>query len=128
MQLLSIFHYVLGALAVLAGCFPLLYVGLGIAMLTGGFDANQPNPPPPELGWIFLGIGSALILLCWGVAIAILVAGRKLSTRRNYTFCLVVAGVECLMVPIGTILGIFTIVVLMRPSVKQLFEAAADGV
>ena len=32
-----------------------------------------------------------------------------------------VGGVECLFFPFGTILGVFTIVVLMRDSVKELF-------
>jgi len=29
--------------------------------------------------------------------------------------------------PFGTVLGVFTIVVLVRPSVKQLFEASPDA-
>jgi hypothetical protein len=33
----------------------------------------------------------------------------------------VMAGVECIFAPFGTVLGVFTIIVLMRESVKQLF-------
>jgi hypothetical protein len=33
------------------------------------------------------------------------------------------AGVECLFMPFGTVLGVFTIIVLMRESVKQVFAA-----
>jgi hypothetical protein len=36
-------------------------------------------------------------------------------------FCLVMGGVECLFMPFGTVLGVFTIIVLMREPVKQLF-------
>jgi len=36
-------------------------------------------------------------------------------------FCFVVACIECLFMPFGTVLGAFTIIVLMRPSVKNLF-------
>jgi len=31
------------------------------------------------------------------------------------------AGVECMFMPFGTVLGVFTIIVLMRPSVKEIF-------
>jgi hypothetical protein len=31
------------------------------------------------------------------------------------------AGVECIFMPFGTVLGAFTLVVLLRESVKQLF-------
>jgi hypothetical protein len=33
------------------------------------------------------------------------------------------AAVECLFMPFGTVLAVFTLVVLLRPAVKQLFEA-----
>jgi hypothetical protein len=35
----------------------------------------------------------------------------------------VVAGINCLHIPLGTVLGIFTIVVLCRESVRELYEA-----
>jgi hypothetical protein len=38
-------------------------------------------------------------------------------------FCLVVAGVSCLFMPFGTILGVLSLIVLNRPSVKLLFSA-----
>ena len=34
---------------------------------------------------------------------------------------MIVAGITCLSVPIGTVLGVFTLMVLSRPSVKQMF-------
>lgn len=67
---------------------------------------------------------SSIILLGWALAAANIYAGRYLTRREKYTFCLVVAAVNCANTPIGTILGVFTIVVLMRPSVKQMFEAS----
>jgi hypothetical protein len=55
------------------------------------------------------------------MAILILINGRCLAQRKHYTFCQVMSGVECLFMPLGTILGVFTLVVLSRPSVKPLF-------
>ena len=37
-------------------------------------------------------------------------------------YCLVVAAIECLFIPFGTVLGVFTIVVLNRSSVRSLFR------
>jgi hypothetical protein len=34
------------------------------------------------------------------------------------------AGVACMFMPFGTVLGVFTIVVLLRDSVKELFGVA----
>jgi hypothetical protein len=34
----------------------------------------------------------------------------------------VIAWIECIIIPFGTILGVFTIVVLTRDSVMELFE------
>ena len=38
---------------------------------------------------------------------------------------LVVAALECLAFPLGTVLGVFTLIVLVRPEVKQLFGVAS---
>jgi hypothetical protein len=53
-----------------------------------------------------------------------LIAGRCLSRRKCYSFALVIACIECLFIPFGTILGVFTIVALSRASVKGLFSTA----
>jgi hypothetical protein len=57
----------------------------------------------------------------------IIAAGRKRSRRASRTFCLVGAGLECVLVPFGTVLGVFTIIMLMKESVKPLFAAVAPG-
>ncbi|MCA9060582.1 MAG: hypothetical protein KDA85_18855, partial [Planctomycetaceae bacterium] len=51
-----------------------------------------------------------------------LLVGKRLSQRRSHTFCLIIAGLECTSVPIGTTLGVFTFIVLLRPAVKNLFQ------
>jgi hypothetical protein len=58
-------------------------------------------------------------------AFCVFLAGRNLAQQRRYTFCLVIAGLLCIFIPFGTVLGVFTIVVLVRPSVKALFEQQA---
>jgi hypothetical protein len=38
------------------------------------------------------------------------------------------AAIACMFMPFGTILGVFSIIVLVRPSVKSLFDAATPPV
>jgi hypothetical protein len=126
LRLLVIFHYVVAGLAALVSFFPLLY------SVVGGFlvcAAHHPGPstqeaPPAALGWIFIVLGALFFLAGVTMTICILIAGRSLARRKHYSFALVVACIECLFIPFGTILGVFTIVVLSRGSVKALFLAA----
>jgi hypothetical protein len=50
---------------------------------------------------------------------------RPVPTRpeRPDVFAGVVAGINCLHIPLGTVLGVFTIVVLIRDSVRELYSA-----
>ena len=68
-------------------------------------------------------IGAVGILAGLTLAVLTVAAGRRLAKYRSHTYCLVVAALLCLFMPLGTALGVFTLIVLMRPSVKQLFSA-----
>lgn len=125
LQLLAIFHYVVAGLAALLSFFPLFYSVLGGFLLYAAQHPgpNNQEPPPAFLGWIFIAVGAVLFLGGVIMAICILIAGRCLSNHKAYSFALVMACIECLFVPFGTILGVFTIVALSRESVKALFSA-----
>ncbi|MFO7890353.1 MAG: hypothetical protein R6V04_08435 [bacterium] len=120
LNLLSVFHYVMGALTALFSCFPFLHLTLGIAMVSGAFENG--DGPPQVLGWLFIIFPVLFIILGWTLAVFIVIAGKKLKKRVSRTFCLVIAGLECIVMPFGTVLGIFTIIVLMRESVQKLFS------
>ena len=66
-------------------------------------------------------IGALFFLAGVAMAICILIAGRSLARQRHYWFAFVIACVECIFIPFGTILGVFTIIVLSRESTKKLF-------
>jgi hypothetical protein len=121
LSLLAIFHYIVGGLTALFACFPFIHVAVGLAMVFGKLDGK--NPPPPCFGWFFVIVGGTVILCGWALAVAILVAGRKLQRRRSWMYCMVVGGLECMIMPFGTVLGVFTIIVLMKDAVKKLFAA-----
>ena len=51
-----------------------------------------------------------------------IVAGIRIRQKRSRIFCMVIAGIGCLEFPYGTLLGIFSFIVLGRNSVRLLFE------
>ena len=124
LRLLSIFHYIVGGLSLFFACFPFIHLILGLFLVIApdkfGHGSDQP---PAFVGWFFVAIASFAILLGWTIGVLILVSGRFLARRVNYMFCFVIACLECIVMPFGTVLGVFTIVVLNRPSVKAVFGA-----
>jgi hypothetical protein len=131
LRLLSIFHYVVAGLAALVFCFPMIHLAVGLMLLLAPPKMHPPQPDGAEMmqvmGIFFVVFASAIILAGWTLATCIFVAGRNLARRRRYTFCLVMAAVTCIFMPFGTVLGVFTLIVLMRPSVKLIFEQQAAG-
>jgi hypothetical protein len=121
LRLLSIFHYVVGGITALFACIPIIHLVVGASMIAGFKGAEEVPVPLGLIGVIFVIIAGALILAGWSLAVCQFLTGSRLSNRTNYTFCFVVAGVECILVPFGTALGVFTIIVLSRPTVKELF-------
>jgi hypothetical protein len=76
---------------------------------------------PQFFGYLFIGLGSCAVLLGWTVGALTIFAGRCIATHRRRVFSLVMAGINCASFPLGTLLGVFTFVVLLRPSVKELY-------
>ena len=126
LRLLSIFHYVLAGLSALVALIPVIHLAIGVAMLAGALKP-QPGQDLRVLGMVFVLIAVTFILC--GLAFSVLVAavGRCLARRRKYMFCFVMACIECTLMPLGTILGVFTIIVLSRDAVKRSFGRAPGG-
>lgn len=126
LKILSIFHYVVAGLIALFACIPGVHFVMGLLMATGGFE-DAPGEAR-VFGVLFMVLAGLFILAGWALAVAVFLTGRFLAGRRHHTFCLVVAGVECIFMPVGTVLGVFTILVLVRDSVRELFTAAGQVV
>jgi hypothetical protein len=130
LQLLSIFHYVVSGLTALFALFPILHLVLGLFLILtpetlAGKGHDQPSPA--LIGWFFVIFAITFIAIGWLFAVFILTAGRFLARRKHYTFCLVMAGIECIIMPFGTVLGVLTLVVLLREPVKQMFQVVSPA-
>ncbi|HUG52672.1 MAG TPA: hypothetical protein VMR21_03695 [Vicinamibacteria bacterium] len=127
LTLLSVAYYVVAAITLLFALLPLLHLGFGIWILarpeTFGMPADGTNA---WAGWLMTALGATSMLASVVLAVVLWLTGRSLARRRRHVFCLVVAGLTTVLcIPIGTVLGILTIIVLMRPSLKASFEGAA---
>jgi hypothetical protein len=125
LRLLSIFHIVSAGLALLG----LLFLGVHYSFMNVIFSNadswTKPGagPPPEEvmtiMRWAYGFMGTWLLVSLAGS----LLSALFMRARRHRVFTIVVAGFECLYVPLGTLLGVFTIIVLSRDSVRQLYSA-----
>jgi len=138
-RLLSIFHYLVAGLSGLFACTPIPYfigglfafalVVISIWNGLGIFPIPQEIYPFPQIDALagiisslaFVVPSGIIMLIGWTFSICIALVGYNLALKKNYKFCLIMAGVECVFIPFGTLLGILTIIALTQQTVKALF-------
>ena len=122
-RLLAIFHFVYAGLIFLCSLVPVFWVAIASLWwpeLAGDIDAT-PVVATGALGAALIGFG---VLLAWIWAAVVALAGHSILNHKRYTYDLVVAGLLCLCVPLGTALGGVTLVVLNRQEIRELFDNA----
>lgn len=136
---LSIGHFILAGVALLSGIPALVWgvagarlvdeMGSDLAVAMGDISAQQAVDPfgggadamMQDVERLLVAAIVAVLAIALISAVHLILVGVKIRQRRWWTFCYLTGWGECLMFPFGTILGIFTIIVLGRPSVKKLF-------
>jgi hypothetical protein len=121
LRLLSVFHYVVAGLAGLFSLFPIFHITMGALLLAGKLGDPNEQPADRLFGTLFIIMGLCMLVIGFAYTACIALAGRYLTRHRNYIFCLVMAALSCAFFPFGTVLGVFTIIVLQKDSVRQLF-------
>jgi len=120
LHLLSVFHFVLAGFIALIACIPLIHLAGGLFMIFGGVSEQEPGLS--VVGGFFSLIAGAIILVGWGIAYLVFRAGQYLDRQENYQRCQIAAAILCMIMPFGTILGVFTLVTLNNEDVKKLFN------
>lgn len=126
LKVLSVCYMISAGVSAFFSLFGLFYMAMGALMATAisqvpnnGTNGNQP--PPALVGWLFGGIGFAMFVLMIVIGLLKLRAAFCIKQRRSRTFCMVVAALCCLGIPYGTLLGVFTFIILGRSSVMSQF-------
>lgn len=131
LRLLEIAYYIAGVVTILGVSVLLihfslfLFFGLNPHLFDNpnGNHGNQ-NAPPPGLFLAFAGAIGFVILLGWTFGAFQIYVGRCLKKRQQRLLILIIAGLECVFIPWGTALGVFTFMAMDRPSMKSLFIKA----
>ena len=113
LKIIEISHYILGIFIVPYYCFTIIkiiYPALGIFALDGdsGF-------------WIAILLILAITIF-FGCIACILLSGRYINRRSNYTFTVVVACLECFVTRYGLFVGIVTLILFSQPSIKNIYN------
>lgn len=119
LDMLATIHYILGGTLALLSCLPIPYVIASAAIVSGKFFEHGGGTNVH--GWILMALGAGVLLPVGTMAVLILVTARKLKKRRSRIFCMIIAGLECILVPLGTLLGVSTLGALGKDSMKQIF-------
>lgn len=124
LKMFSTLFLVKGILNIFISLFFLIYASLGSLIFNMDEIKNGMDEIPFSPGYIFVIIGSIGFFVSIAFAIATLVASKYLKVPKNYTFIMVIAFLNCLTGVLGILLGVFTIIELNKPHVKQLFGRA----
>lgn len=129
LRLLRIGYFVMGGTAAFTGVFGALYALMGAFMMATfrSLPSRNGQAPPEFMAWFFAAIGLFIVVSAGAYAALTFLTARALRLRRSRTLCLVTAGLSCLYIPFGTVLGVFTFSVLNRPQVQRLFLAPAPA-
>ncbi len=119
---LSILHYVWSGILGLTtlgmiGYFLLLGGVFGASAASGGADAGGMAVAAGIMVVLLVVFGLVLAGLC--VLHLLAASGLRKRTRRTVTY--IASALMCMSFPLGTALGVWTFVVLSRPSVKALY-------
>jgi hypothetical protein len=123
---LSICTFVYAGLVAMMGLFGLIYVVMGIVMATSMPPGPAGGPPAAAIGGIFAVFGGIFTLVGLAMAVVLVMSGLALRKRQRRNLSFVVACLICINIPFGTLLGVFTLIVLSRASVKALYDQRAD--
>jgi len=129
LKLLSIFHFILAALGLLGIAFLAFHFVLMIAIFTNPeMWKNAKSGPPPEIFFKLMmgGYAFGLVVILTGGVLNLL-SGLFICKRRHRMFSIIIGGLNCLHVPLGTLLGVFTILILSRDSVRKTYEVSGGS-
>jgi len=124
LTVLSVLHYVF-ALQLIATCLfmtPFILVGISNFIHHLHEPVLYKHGPYSFKSWGEVIFILAIYFIIWIITISVLVAAGKLRKHKARRFCLAVAIVECINFPLGTSLGIATLVVLTKTSIKRIFD------
>jgi len=129
LRLLSLAFYISGAIGVVFVSFLLIHLALftGFSFIPESAWMNSSQSthqePPPAIFFRIAAVVIGLIIISgWTLGGLTAYAGRCIARRENRIFVLIMAAINCIWIPYGTLLGIVTFTFLSTPSAKDAFK------
>jgi len=125
LNLLATFHLIVAGIVGLLSCLPLIDLFIGVPMLKDvpyALSQNEFFSQTTITPLIFILLPSGMAVIGWMFAVAIALNGYYLKNRKWLNYCMIVSGIETIFMPFGTVLGVFTIILLTKPNIKNLFD------
>jgi len=124
LKLIEVFHYVMVGLALGGMAFIYMHYLIMSTAFSHPWPQQKEQPPfdPVEFfrafRWFYLFMG------VWGLAslVANLASGLCIRARKYRFFSMIIAGFNCINMPFGTGLGICTLIVLLRPTMPEIYR------
>lgn len=126
LNLLAVFHFIVACIVALLACLPLINLFIGFSVLEEiprAIAQGELFPPHAFVPFImFILLPVTFSVIGWMFAVAIALNAYYIKNRKWLNYCLVVGGIETIFIPFGTVLGVFTIILLTKPNIKTLFD------
>lgn len=123
LEVLAIAHYVYAGLIALIGLAMMLMASIGLLGFASGPGMHMGSGMERGLAGClpsaFIGLAFLVVL---AMAVVNFLVGRWLKQRSQWLPIVVVSVFNALNVPLGTLLGVFTIIVLVDDDVRAAFE------
>lgn len=127
LRVLAICHHITAGLTLLmSGFIPLHYAIMKMVFTNPEMMKPKPGQPampfdPAEFFALFQWFYVIAAVFMLGAVVVTVLSGRFIQRRVNRLFSLIAAGFLCMFFPFGTVLGVFTFIVLTRESVRRLY-------
>ena len=116
LTIVGVLHTAFGALGLLMA-FIIFVAVAGGGLLSGDSEAI----------WITLGVGSAIAFVLGVISAPAIVGGVGILKRRAWSrpLVLILGFLDLILIPFGTMLGVYTIWVLMQDDAARILEPSA---
>ncbi|MEJ2196814.1 MAG: hypothetical protein P8X73_18420 [Ignavibacteriaceae bacterium] len=128
LRLLCLFHYISGgiklflSLVLLFQFLLLIFFWEGLMQSYDGHRFTSNNELDSTILNIFFYLWLFILVIIISQGILEILSARFIKQRKNRIFSYILAIMNLLSIPYGTILGIMTIIVLSRNSIKELYN------
>jgi len=121
MRTLVLLHRIYGAIQLVLSCCAMLWISFVFGIIGFAASSDPGSKPPPQVAGFIIGVWATIILFVLLVASLNFLCANWIKERRNWTGVMVLSVINCLHIPHGLALGVFTMITINKPEVKDSF-------